>query len=114
VNIARKNIARKVELARRTVLTGFVGLLLLLLATRPLAALPLLLFARGVWCRDWRTHIWLCFVLLFYFLVVINQLAQSPAAWLGWVECALVVALFTSAMLYCRWVKVETTEQGTP
>lgn len=99
------NTTRKVELARRTVLAGFVLLLLLLLVTRTLAALPLFLFAWGIWRRDWRTHIWLCFVLLFYFLVVINQLAQQPFAWIGWAECVLVVTLFTSAMLYCRWVK---------
>jgi uncharacterized membrane protein len=99
--------------ARYAVLASFGLLLLILAASLSWSALPLLIFAWGIWRQDWRTHIWLCFVLLFYFLVVINQLAQNPAAWSSWLECGLIVILFTGAMLYCRWVKrVNIFEEG--
>lgn len=90
--------------ARYTVLASFFLLLLALLAINHLAALLLLPFAYGVLARSWRTHIWLCFVLLFYFLFMINKLAASPD-WLGYVASLLIVTLFTAAMFYCRWVK---------
>lgn len=109
------NISRKTRVARYGVVASFVLLLLLLLASRSWSALPLLIFAWGIWHQDWRIHIWLCFVLLFYFLIVINQLAQAPGAWTSWIECGLIVILFTSAMLYCRWVKAvpaNTSTQG--
>jgi len=107
------NTPRKTLFARYTVLASFALLWLVLVASLSWSALPLLIFAWGIWREDWRTHIWLCFVLLFYFLVVINQLAQTPAAWASWLECGLIVILFTGAMLYCRWVKiVNISEEG--
>lgn len=99
------SLSRKLLFSRYSVLASFVLLLLVLVASRSWSVLPLLVFAWGLWRQDWRTHIWLCFVLLFYFLVVINQLAQTPTGGMSWLECALIVILFTSAMLYCRWVK---------
>lgn len=113
------NTVRKVELTRQVVLISFVLLLLLLLLERTLLVLPLFLFVKGIWQRDWRTHIWLCFALLFYFLVVINQLAQTPTAWLAWMQCGIIVILFSGALFYCRWAKllylpVDAAAQGTP
>jgi len=99
------DFSRKTHIARRAVQVSFALLLGVLLAGLSWSVLPLLLFVWGIARQHWRTHIWLCFVLLFYFLVVINQLAQNPAAWSSWLEGGLIITLFTSALLYCRWVK---------
>jgi len=48
-------------------------------------------------------------VLLFYFMVAVNTLA-TRASWLAAIEMALVVLLFTSATLYCRWSRREPQE----
>jgi uncharacterized membrane protein len=91
--------------ARYMVLASFFLLLpVLLLAKNYLAALLLLPFAYGVLTRNWRTHIWLCFLLLFYFLYVVNKLAAAPH-WLDYAAGFLIVMLFVAAMFYCRWVK---------
>ena len=90
--------------ARYAVLASFFMLLLALAGINYLAALLLLPFAYGVLTRSWRTHIWLCFVLLFYFLFMVNNLAASPN-WLDYSAVVLIVILFIAAMLYCRWVK---------
>ena len=98
------DVSRKTRFARLTVLTSFGLLVLALLLHRFWLVLPLLLFAWGLWREDWRSHIWLCFVLLFYFLLNINELANQATV-RAWLECGLIVLLFSSAMLYCRWVK---------
>jgi uncharacterized membrane protein len=87
------------------------GLLLLALAMSSwLSAVFLLPFAWGVWKQNWHAHVWLCFVLLFYFLMNVNTLAARASA-LVWAETALIVLLFTSAMLYCRWSKPLRNEK---
>jgi len=94
--------------ARYAVLSSFFLLLAALAlansVTGYLAALLLLPFAIGVLKRDWRSHIWLCFVLLFYFMFNVNQLAAAPGV-LAYVQGFLIVTLFTAAMFYCRWSK---------
>ncbi|PSL13451.1 putative membrane protein [Marinobacterium halophilum] len=66
--------------------------------------LPLAAFAPAVVKGNPRGHAWLCFVLLLYFLeAVIAALIPPPTRWLGLADCALLVTLFTSAMLYARW-----------
>ena len=94
----------KLGWSRYTVLASLLLLLLALVASHYLAALLLLPFAYGVLIRNWRAHIWLCFVLLFYFLVGINRLAHQPG-WLDVMVVTLTAILFVAAMLYCRWSK---------
>ena len=94
--------------ARYTVLASLLLLLLALaLGKSYLAVLLLLPFAYGVAVQNWRSHIWLCFVLLFYFLVGINRLAHQVSA-LGIAVVILTVVLFIAAMLYCRWSKAAS------
>jgi hypothetical protein len=106
--------AGKVGWARYVVLLSLSFLLLVfLMAMHYWQALLLLPFAVGVLQRDWRTHIWLCFILLFYFLLNIDQLAAAPDA-LAYAEGFLIATLFTAAMLYCRWSKQIPPKQEAP
>ena len=67
--------------------------------------LPLLIFTMGIIKQSWRSHIWLCFLLLWYFLANINNLFLQKNLVLDSIELALIVILFVSAMFYCRWAK---------
>lgn len=65
--------------------------------------LPLLLFLPGLWQARKRTHFWLCFIAMFYFIQgVLMALQPAYRAW-GFGEALLSVTLFCSALLYVRW-----------
>ncbi len=114
-----QTLAIKTRISRALVLLSYSGLLLLFSlwylwlvpsqGDNPwviwlVHLLPLLAFAPVVIMGKPRGHAWLCFVLLLYFLeAVIAALIPPPTRWLGLVDCALLVTLFTSAMLYARW-----------
>ena len=63
---------------------------------------PLLIFLPGLRRRHLRTHAWLSFVVLLYFIHAV-LIAFNPASrWLGIVEVLLSVGLFTTLVLYIR------------
>jgi len=64
---------------------------------------PLLIFVPGLVRDRLRTYIWLCFVLLLYFMRLVVALFAQPADPLYIIGMVAVVALFTSSMLYVRW-----------
>lgn len=64
--------------------------------------LPLLLFVAGVIRQNVRTHVWLCFVMLGYFLLAVQDIFACQSL-LNAIELALIVVLFIAAMLYVRW-----------
>jgi uncharacterized membrane protein len=64
--------------------------------------LPLLLFVVGVIRQNVRTHVWLCFVMLGYFLLAVQNIFVCQSL-LSAIEVALIVVLFISAMMYIRW-----------
>lgn len=64
--------------------------------------LVLLAFLPGIMKRNLRSHIWLTFVLLFYFLGAVST-AFACTSVLSVVEVLLIVELFIAAMLYVRW-----------
>jgi len=86
------------------VLASYGLLLLLRLYVAPWSVVPLLCFSWGVWHAHWRSHIWLCFLLLFYFLANVNGLASQVTPALV-AECLLLVTLFVSSLLFCRWTR---------
>lgn len=111
------NTANKTRLSRTTVLSTYSLLLLALVLNGSgsvgsfLSTLPLLLFLPGLLRQNWRSHIWLCFVLLIYFMVNIDHLfSPQPSVW-DYLQAALIPLLFTSAMMYCRWVKQDDKAQ---
>jgi uncharacterized membrane protein len=72
-----------------------------------LRTLPLLVFLPGLIRDRVRTHIWLCFVILLYFLTVVLRLFYNPADPVAWVAMASIVTCFVAAMLYARWRSQE-------
>lgn len=64
---------------------------------------PLLIFLPGMLRDRLRSYIWLCFVLLLYFMRLVVALFAQPANALYIVGMVAVIALFTSSMLYVRW-----------
>lgn len=63
---------------------------------------PMLLFLPGLLKRQARTHVWLSFISLGYFLAAVPlvYVCFSP---LPIIETLLIVQLFISTMLYARW-----------
>lgn len=65
--------------------------------------LPLLIFLPGMRRDNLRSFIWLCFVLLLYFMRLVVALFEDPSAPLAVIGMVAVVVLFNAAMLYVRW-----------
>ena len=112
----------RTAIARRAVLVSFTVLILTQLldswVRQPpltiwvLRVLPLLIFIPGLVRDAVRTYIWLCFVILLYFLTLVLRLFYDPADPVAWVGMVCVVTLFTAAMLYARWRSQEL--RGAP
>lgn len=64
---------------------------------------PLLIFLPGVLLKKYRSHIWLCFLLMLYFCRAVMNLFSEEARLLDWLDLTLIIVLFSSAMLYARW-----------
>jgi uncharacterized membrane protein len=64
--------------------------------------LPLLLFVPGMLRDRLRSFIWLCFVVLLYFITLVERLFAQPESTLASVGMVAVVGLFVSAMLYVK------------
>ena len=65
--------------------------------------LPLLIFLPGVLGGRLRSHIWLCFVCLLYFIRLVEHLFADPHNPLNIAGMLAVVTLFNAAMLFVRW-----------
>jgi len=115
------------ELARRVTLGGYVLLLAVLSlqvfgiatvepATRGFLWViwvgPLVVFLPGLLRGTWKSYIWLCFVLLVYFMGTVSGLAAAPNATGEWLQLVLVCLVFTSAMFYARWRQRELAGHG--
>ena len=64
---------------------------------------PLLIFVPGMRQDNLRSYIWLCFVLLLYFMRLVVALFADPGSVLAIVGMIAVVTLFVAAMMYVRW-----------
>lgn len=65
--------------------------------------LPLVIFLPGMLQDQLRSYIWLCFVLLLYFMRLVVALFERPDSPTAIVGMVAVVVLFVSAMMYVRW-----------
>ncbi len=72
-----------------------------LLAFMPI--LPLLLFAPGLWIRRPRSHAWLCFVSLLYFMYGVDQAFLPGRQLVGLGLSVSSLILFIAAMMFSRW-----------
>lgn len=115
------------DLARRVLVVSYVALLAVLSAqvfgdsalqpqTRGflwvVSVGPLLVFLPGLLRGAWKTCIWLCFVLLVYFMASVTGLADASNAVIEWLQLMLVCVVFVTAMLYARWRRQELAGQG--
>ena len=117
-----ESLARKTGLARRVTLASYGVFLFSFAVTalmRPnmepvaraviwmLQTLPLLLFLPGLLRSWWKTYLWLCFMLLLYFLIIMDSLFSASGGVLQGAQLLLLVVLFTAATLFARWRQQE-------
>ena len=62
---------------------------------------PLLLFVHGIVKKNVRTHVWVSFICLGYFLVSVNAVFACPDVFTG-IEIFLISVLFTTSTMYIR------------
>ncbi|HEY8570042.1 DUF2069 domain-containing protein [Microbulbifer sp.] len=106
-------VARKLEIARKLNWVCYAGLLLLFavwnlflggsLKWWLLQTVPLLLVLPGMWKRQQRSYLWLCFILLLYITAGIVDVMMPTRGWQHGVLTALSLILFVSAMMASRW-----------
>ncbi len=65
-------------------------------------ALPLTIFMLGVARDNLRSLVWLCFVILFYFISAVELIFARPTDALAVVGICAVVMLFVASTLYIR------------
>ncbi|MDD0974520.1 DUF2069 domain-containing protein [Pseudomonas fontis] len=111
-------LAPRLRLSRALSLAGFFGLIALLTVNNLLFAdlhgarpgvilaielVPLLLLLPGMLMGSARAHAWTCFVVNVYFIKGVLAAFDPARALFGWVEVAVSLLLFVSALLYVRW-----------
>ena len=64
--------------------------------------LPLLIFLPGMLRDRLRSYIWLCFVVLLYFIRLVERLFVDPTSLASIAGMVAVVGLFTCALFYVR------------
>lgn len=75
-----------------------------------LQAMPLLLLLPGLLRRRWRSYVWLCFILLLYFMNAVLALFAPGRLFIDWLILAAIIGLFVAAMLFIRWRRVELAD----
>lgn len=65
--------------------------------------LPLLIVLPGLWLDKLRSHIWLCFIVLFYFTRAVVDAFLSEGATLDLFISIITVVLFLASMYYVKW-----------
>ena len=66
-------------------------------------ALPLIPFFPYLIVRNIKAHAWLCFVLMFYFILVVDDVLDPRYGILAQLELATICLLFISTMLFTRY-----------
>lgn len=111
-------LAPRLRLARALSLASFFGLIALLTINNLLFAdlhgartgvilavelVPLALLLPGMLLGNARAHAWTCFVVNLYFIKGVLAAFDPARALFGYLEVAISLALFVSALLYVRW-----------
>lgn len=108
----------RLRLVRALSLASFFGLIALLTINNLMFAdlhgartgvilavelVPLALLLPGMLLGNARAHAWTCFVVNLYFIKGVLAAFDPARALFGWLEVAISLALFISALLYVRW-----------
>ena len=116
----------KLRCARLATLSGYFGLLLLMLLWHAwlhppqrfptalvLTTLPLLLPLRGLLHGRPAAHLWASFLMMLYFMHgVVEAMTNPPQRLLAIAEIALSLTVFIAAALYTRWA--PTPQEDSP
>jgi uncharacterized membrane protein len=73
--------------------------------------LPLSIFFNGIRRRNKRTMAYLCFAILLYFLVAVDNAFKPVARIFDYLEVALIVLMFTSATIAIRFYKPSDAQE---
>lgn len=73
--------------------------------------LPLLLVLPGIKANYPRSYIWLCFLLLLYFVKGVDGVISPSRAWIDYLVLSVSVILFISSMLTSRWLQQHFSER---
>ncbi len=68
-----------------------------------LNCLPIVLFVPAIIKRNARSAIWLCFILLVYFMNAVVDCFADQTRWIALIEVLVVTLLFCAAMMFARW-----------
>lgn len=79
-----------------------------------LPTLPLLLFVPGIWLRNPRSHAWLCFVSLLYFMYGVDQAFLPDHQIIGLGLSVSSIILFVAAMMFSRWESLRLRAEKSP
>lgn len=112
-------LRKKARITRVITITSYIGLMLLFtlwyMLIHPLEVgkpwviwalhvLPLACFLPAIKSGNPRSHAWLCFVLLLYFIEAILATTTSVETRVfGAIYTLLTATLFSAAMMYARW-----------
>lgn len=112
-----QELNNRIRIMRYSVMVSWIGLVLLLTfsswvmtppGVRPLVIWliqcgPLLVFLPGLWKGYIRAHLWLCFLILFYFIQGVLAAFRPDDLVIGVIQVVLTLDLFIAATFYCRW-----------
>jgi len=65
--------------------------------------IPLLIVLPGLLLNKLRSHIWLCFIILFYFTRAVVDAFLSEGGSIDLMISVLTVVLFLASMYYVKW-----------
>ena len=77
-----------------------------------IGTIPLLLVLPGMARENYKSLSMLCFVTLFYFIVIVLNLWSPNQNLMDWVSVVLISLLFCAAMMFSRWKQYEVTGNG--
>jgi uncharacterized membrane protein len=78
------------------------------------SVLPLLIFLPGMARENYKSLSLLCFVTLFYFIVVVVNLGGPDPSLYDVFSLILIVVLFIAAMMFSRWKQHALARAGAP
>ncbi|WP_237058977.1 DUF2069 domain-containing protein [Microbulbifer sediminum] len=110
-------VARKLKIGLRLNWICYIGLLALFVVWNlfleggsitlwVLQTMPLLLVLPGMLKQQYRSYLWLCFILLIYICASIVDVMMPGRGWQDGVLLVLSLTLFFSAMMTSRWQRM--------
>jgi uncharacterized membrane protein len=111
-------LSRRAKFCHNLSITSYVGLFILMVASvissnapaevsrllmYSIKLIPLIIFIPGMLKMSPRTHVWLCFVVLFYFTQSVVNVWLSHWHWFDVLNCLMTISLFSGSMMYVHW-----------